>query len=442
MLGKRRFSEWEKGQRGVTFLLVAMTMFVVLAMAALAIDVAVLYAVRSEAQRAADAAALAAARAFVITGYASDASGGSLQGVATTMALQQINAVLQENKIAGRPAQLAPGSPSYNLATQGNPQVTVTVQQTGLPTFFSRIWSRAANTVSATATAEAYNPSGNSAAPPTSAQCVKPFIVPNQDPVLGGTFVDVNTGAITNPGAGGVVGEGPITFVGDCPLPPANTAPPGSCPNNDNPPIKNPPGTPPPSLELMAAALPAGTRSCPSCSGTGATAFENDIGCCNTTAMACNSGTQTNLGGAAWSIDNNAVPKGPGQPLKNGLQCLIHQQPGSGQDVLNVGPPLQFVAGGNNPLVQPPGNKVNTGDAITTSDSVITMLIYDDLTPIPPSGLITVVGYMQLFVASEGGGVGTFTGTILNVAGCGNSAGSNPVYGGGTSTIPVRLIHP
>ena len=60
-----RHSDWEKRQQGVTLLLVAIIMFVVLAMAALAIDVSTLYVAHSEAQRAADAAAIAAARAFV-----------------------------------------------------------------------------------------------------------------------------------------------------------------------------------------------------------------------------------------------------------------------------------------------------------------------------------------------------------------------------------------
>ena len=52
-----------KGERGVVILLVAVfLLFVVGAMAALAIDVVTFYTARSEAQLAADGAALAAAR--------------------------------------------------------------------------------------------------------------------------------------------------------------------------------------------------------------------------------------------------------------------------------------------------------------------------------------------------------------------------------------------
>ncbi len=72
-----------------------------------------------------------------------------------------------------------------------NPLVTVQVTRSSLPTFFSRIWGNAGNSVSATATAEAFNPSAsdintNGGATgtviPVQPSCVKPWIVPNQDP--------------------------------------------------------------------------------------------------------------------------------------------------------------------------------------------------------------------------------------------------------------------
>src|SRR5215469_5632375 len=42
-----------------------------------------------------------------------------------------------------------------------NPVVTVQIQQTSLPTFFSRVWGTTGNSVGATATAEAFNPSNS-----------------------------------------------------------------------------------------------------------------------------------------------------------------------------------------------------------------------------------------------------------------------------------------
>src|SRR3989449_11653058 len=69
--------EWNKNQRGVTLLLAALTMFVVLAMAALAIDVASLYVAKSESQRSAEAGAMAAARTLVAGGGTGDPSNSS-----------------------------------------------------------------------------------------------------------------------------------------------------------------------------------------------------------------------------------------------------------------------------------------------------------------------------------------------------------------------------
>lgn len=58
-----------KNERGITIVLVAFSLLTLLGMAALAIDVSTLYMAHGEAERAADAAALAGARAFASSGY-------------------------------------------------------------------------------------------------------------------------------------------------------------------------------------------------------------------------------------------------------------------------------------------------------------------------------------------------------------------------------------
>jgi hypothetical protein len=60
-----------------------------------------------------------------------------------------------------------------------NPQVKVDVTRQGLPNYFSRIWNRTGNSASATATAEAFNPSNSGSIAPNgiitvSPKCVKP----------------------------------------------------------------------------------------------------------------------------------------------------------------------------------------------------------------------------------------------------------------------------
>src|SRR3979411_2883212 len=59
-------------ESGVTILLVAAALVAIMAMAALSIDVVTLYLANAEAQRAADAAALAGARILSISGMTGD----------------------------------------------------------------------------------------------------------------------------------------------------------------------------------------------------------------------------------------------------------------------------------------------------------------------------------------------------------------------------------
>src|SRR5580658_8749739 len=156
-------------------------LFVVGAMAALSIDVVTLYTARSEAQLAADSAALAAARVLANSGATSDTTTNSMAN-AWTIAQAVATQVAVQNQVAGTnltPQQVTfpngPGGTNNNSNT--NPTVTVQVQVGTLPAFFSRIWGNTQLTVSASATAEAYNPSpastsSNSAGPPVAPLCV------------------------------------------------------------------------------------------------------------------------------------------------------------------------------------------------------------------------------------------------------------------------------
>lgn len=214
----------KSGERGQTLILVAVALVSLLAMAALAIDVVTLYVARSEMQRAADAAALAAAKAFVDSGTTSDPTNTTRQGLAQTMATAVIQSILPQNRVSGAPPTLAPGSPTFDFTRPDNPQVTVTLQRTDLPTFFARIWGSRLSTVSATAVAEAYNPSNAPAGyPPIAPKCVKPLLVANRDPASGTQFVDPTLGTLV---ATNVVGE-PIRLRA-CAAPPLHSG----CPRN------------------------------------------------------------------------------------------------------------------------------------------------------------------------------------------------------------------
>ena len=211
-----------KQERGVTILLVAVCLAALLAMAALAIDVVTLYVARTEAQRASDAAALAGARLFAGPGYTSQSasptsadvcqSGGPSLAAANAVA----GAVATQNQVAGRNVLAGNVAIACNTLPAGNPQIQVTIQQTNIPTFFARNWGRTASSVSATSTAEAYNPSG--AVVPISVSGVKPWLVPNCDPTKTGPvgnpactgaayLVDPTSGAVENTGASSPVGQ-------------------------------------------------------------------------------------------------------------------------------------------------------------------------------------------------------------------------------------------
>jgi uncharacterized membrane protein len=94
-------------ERGVTMVLVAVAMVAIIAMAALSIDVVALYLAREEAQRSADAAAVAAARVLSLSGVTGDPNNvqGSLPNppwpAACSAATQLAKAVANGNAVSG-----------------------------------------------------------------------------------------------------------------------------------------------------------------------------------------------------------------------------------------------------------------------------------------------------------------------------------------------------
>src|SRR3954462_1676260 len=176
-------------ERGVTMIFVALAMAAIISMAALAIDVITLYLAKQEAQRAADAAALAAGKVISLSGITGDPLNGSGHWASICgpddgnngLATRAAKAVANQNLIAGGPStnpivMYSSGGTSNAdctaLSGTGfgvNPVITVQLTRASLPTFFSRIWGNTGNTISATAAAEVFNPSnsGNSGSQPT-----------------------------------------------------------------------------------------------------------------------------------------------------------------------------------------------------------------------------------------------------------------------------------
>jgi type II secretory pathway pseudopilin PulG len=448
--------------------LVALAILGIVAMAGLSIDVGTLYQAKAEAQRAADSAALAAARMISLSGITGDPTKGSTDGswsaicgaggAATTAA----TTVAQQNFIGGAVASTI--TVNYGIGSAGasstscvglgtgfavNPVVTVYVQQAKLPTFFARVFSlvpggTSSNSgVSATASAEVFNPSDSSAVAsqtiPVQPRCVKPWIIPNIDPGNGNaTFVATADGSITNGGVlqlgGGVIGES-FNLNADC-VPGAANCNPTAGNMINNPPQMNS-AAPQPFLEYVPATVSGTSVAAPSCSSGG---YQQSIaGCDQGMVYAC--GTS----GGAPQIDfteNPVKPSGVGGDTSTAVQCLINNSSGAGQDMLvttNIPAfPFQIQAGSQNPLVK--ATLVNSTDVITSSNSIVTVPIYDSSSgaPLVAGQSLTIVGFLQVFINNVDSTTGNLNVTVLNVAGCSNAATAAPVNG--TSPVSIRLI--
>jgi Flp pilus assembly protein TadG len=490
------------GEHGMTMILVAAAMVAIIGMAVLSIDVITLYLAKEEAQRSADAAALAAARILSLSGITGDPANltsnwGAICG-ASGVATLQAQALVAQNIVGNQTAPTV--AVTYSAGTNGtvgagttdctslatsafgvNPLVTVKVTQAGLPNFFSRIWTRSGNSISATATAEAFNPSqmftsgGNQAASgtiiPVWPRCVKPWVIPNQNPLIPGpigtyycnmaggpgachTLVGLTDGSITDPGIslnGGdgthVIGE-TFWLVPDCNHPnPNNCVPLAPTQANFSPAPGYTYAQVPPNLLSLPGQV--GTPvAIPSCS-TG-DPYEDAIeGCDSPISYQC---------GVKDANVVDLTKHNPGvNSIANAVACLIHQTDttnttsSSGQDYLKTtgtfgdpsAYPFLILAGSSNPL----GGGL-AGTPITSSNSIVSLPIYDQTeatVPNPPPNTaatnVTFVGFLQVFINAVDGN-GNRLVTVLNVTGCGN--GTNPPGSpvSGSSPVPVRLITP
>jgi len=399
--------------------LVAVVMlFVVGAMAALSIDVVTFYTARSEAQLVADAAALAAARVLANSGATSDTTGTlGLMALAEPLASAVAIQVAQNSMVGGR--YLVAGEVVVNFSgTPPNPHVTVRAQRTDLPTFFARIWGSQQVTVAASATAEAYNPSGAiataaTAAPPVAPLCVKPWLLPNADPYTSGTIFNPTTGAITD---ASLLGWSSFSTGGV----PMNLATSGLTAWQYY--VGDP------------SSFPAPTQALPACAAAWTDPYRLGVAGCVQMPISCNSTVNTYV---------------PGEVLdtEDAVNCLTHATTtGGGDTVTSVNPPsapFQFVAGDDNPI---PGLARSN---VMVSDSLVTVPVFDTVSFTAPGSPVTIIGFVQLFLNPDGNAApanisfpDSVNTTVINMAGCGAKASGTPILGNGASPVTVRLISP
>lgn len=155
---KPLWRRWRADQRGSVSVIVALSMSALLALLALGIDLGALFDARSEAQRAADAAALAGASAFL----------DFQQAQAHQAAVSRATEFATGNAIRSEP--IAPEDVSVAVDIDAS-TVRARVERGGVPTWFARLVGIDSVDIGAEATAWA----GSAGA----AQCVKPFAVPD-----------------------------------------------------------------------------------------------------------------------------------------------------------------------------------------------------------------------------------------------------------------------
>jgi Flp pilus assembly protein TadG len=444
-------------ERGVTLALVALAMVGLISMAALSIDIGTFYQAKAEAQRTADAAALTAAREISISGMTGDPTNSAsswqqICGGASSPATLAATAIaqVQQNFIGGlTPNKITvgygPGGAASDCSSLtatsfvANPTVTVTVKSQTLPIFFGRVFGlMGANygntTVSGTATAEVYNPSQSVAITgamiPVQPRCVKPWIVPNSDPDHPGQNFVRNDGSIVTPGInptnGGVIGEG-FNLVADC------NAAGGPCNSGT---YSYPPTAATPNLQYLPGLVSAASPATPTCAN--ADNYQEAIaGCDQTTVYQC--GVSGATASPPNEVDFTENPFGPAGDTAVATECLIHASAaglGNGQDSLAAATyPFQITAGASNPQ--------NVTGLISSSNSIVSLPIFDSTVALGPANQVTIMGFLQVFINNVNTDApASLNVTVLNIAGCGKTVPAGTPAIQGTSPVPIRLITP
>ena len=154
-----------RDERGATIVFVTLAMTALMSMVALAVDVGMLFDVRTEAQRTADAAALAGAGTFLMKANLTAED----EAIARATAIE----FGRRNLVYGDSAEILPEDVEVDL---DRGRVTVTVRRVAdrnnaIPTWFANVFGVGQADVAAVAAAQI--------APTGSATCLKPFAIPD-----------------------------------------------------------------------------------------------------------------------------------------------------------------------------------------------------------------------------------------------------------------------
>jgi Flp pilus assembly protein TadG len=151
-----------KNRRGVALAFVALLLVVFMGMAALAVDLGMLYGARTEAQRVADAAALAGALEFAASGGDEDAARAEAISYGAKNVIRSDGAVVLDEDVDVEPDRWLVRVRVLRTAVRGSPMVNIFARALGFNT----------SDVSAVAAARL--------APAWGTNCLLPFVIPDR----------------------------------------------------------------------------------------------------------------------------------------------------------------------------------------------------------------------------------------------------------------------
>ena len=434
-------------QAGVTLYIVAGLLVIVLAVSALAIDLVSFYVGRNEAQRAADAGALAGAQLFAVQGCTNGTGGCVAGGPQEALARTQAVTMASQNPVFGQAPSSGTVTTTFSYPTPMEPQITCTVHRdsasgNAIPTMFAKVFGVTTVDVSASATAEAFNPSGSNVSVGT--QCLKPFLVPNCDPshLVAGTSPVANTAC---PTASNVACTSASTNCQSYFFYPAGAVNPGAIVNPGNYNASNPAAG-----GVVGAPWALHTQAVPSqwyllgYTGNSGAQLRAFLSSCAPSIIACHATLNTAVGQKVGPTDQgvNAFINANGDGLNQGQDSIC--SPTSSPACAT--PPFPITGGANNPNPNLVGQTFFGGG----SPSLASVAVFSGLDingqPLQPGGsTVTVLGYMTMFFtqANHTGNDDEIDGVILSIGGCGttNNSGGPPIISTGGSPIPIRLIH-
>lgn len=417
-MGSKRQIPQTRSERGATLVFLGVALVALLGVMSLALDLGMLYVARNDAQRSADAAALAGAYSFFSSNCLAAGTCGPIfepGAISQAQAVAAQNLVLQESVVPQNPDDF-----SFDFSRPNEPQVSVTIQRSvargnAVPTIFAKIFGTYLATVVATATAEAYQGA-------SSVSCVAPFLVPNcVSPPVAGDAINPTCSTYS----GGPYAASALLY----PSPDGNP--------NDS--------TPAPGIVGTKWSLHFGDA--PSASAAPSQwymiAFVNQSGSltrqeieqCTPFPVACGTVLNTLDGKKVGPVDQGVEARinASGLGMNQGQDTI--EDPSSTTDTN----PLTIDIGSNNPLLQTPGNTLQAGqDYGGPSPSTVTVPVYQGQALQSGGSQVTVIGYALLFISDVNhiGGTDNVDATVLGALPCDSNTGVTTAAGG----VPIRLI--